>query len=144
MLIQAVSFATWMTKYTKLGILQKLLSSAHNVFFNSTSFPKNGRKTNTCCPGKMNILSFASVGGEPLKKCSSNSVPTPLPNELVEFITPISAYCRYRFYKSSRECLMSIFRLHNETMNIWSHILGFIFFACLSIFSFNVSNLGGY
>lgn len=28
--------------------------------------------------------------------------------------------------------------LHNETMNIWSHLLGFIFMSCLSIYGFNV------
>ncbi|KAG0174623.1 hypothetical protein DFQ30_003611 [Apophysomyces sp. BC1015] len=43
----------------------------------------------------------------------------------------------YRFYQSNRDCLKSIFMLHNETMNIWSHLLGFIFFACLSVYSFN-------
>ncbi|KAI9469806.1 MAG: hemolysin-III related-domain-containing protein [Benjaminiella poitrasii] len=39
----------------------------------------------------------------------------------------------YRFYRSSKECLMSLFKLHNETMNIWSHLLGFIFFTYLSV-----------
>ncbi|KAI9014597.1 hemolysin-III related-domain-containing protein [Phycomyces nitens] len=43
----------------------------------------------------------------------------------------------YRFYQSSRACLRSIFMIHNETMNIWSHLLGFIFFACLSIYGFH-------
>ncbi|KAI9321587.1 hemolysin-III related-domain-containing protein [Dichotomocladium elegans] len=43
----------------------------------------------------------------------------------------------YRFCKSSRGCLKSIFKLHNETCNIWSHILGFIIFACLSYYSFH-------
>ncbi|KAI8992436.1 hemolysin-III related-domain-containing protein [Pilobolus umbonatus] len=27
--------------------------------------------------------------------------------------------------------------LHNETINIWSHLLGFIFMSCLSIYGFN-------
>ncbi|KAH8555696.1 hemolysin-III related-domain-containing protein [Umbelopsis sp. PMI_123] len=43
----------------------------------------------------------------------------------------------YRFYQSNRACLKSIFALHNETMNIWSHLLGFIFFAGLGIYAFN-------
>ncbi|CAO3651703.1 unnamed protein product [Mucor fragilis] len=43
----------------------------------------------------------------------------------------------YRFYQSSNACLRSIFMLHNETMNIWSHLLGFIFMSCLSIYGFN-------
>ncbi|KAI8384922.1 hemolysin-III related-domain-containing protein [Radiomyces spectabilis] len=43
----------------------------------------------------------------------------------------------YRFYQSHRDCLRSIFMLHNETMNIWSHLIGFIFFSFLSIYTFN-------
>ncbi|KAG0169363.1 hypothetical protein DFQ30_003710 [Apophysomyces sp. BC1015] len=43
----------------------------------------------------------------------------------------------YRFYQNSRDCLKSIFMLHNETINIWSHLLGFIFFAGLSIYGFH-------
>ncbi|KAI8374494.1 hemolysin-III related-domain-containing protein [Radiomyces spectabilis] len=43
----------------------------------------------------------------------------------------------YRFYQNSRDCLRSIFMLHNETMNIWSHLLGFIFMAGLSAYGFN-------
>lgn len=38
----------------------------------------------------------------------------------------------YRFYRSTNDCLRSLFKLHNETLNIWSHLLGFIFFAFLS------------
>lgn len=43
----------------------------------------------------------------------------------------------YRFYQSSQACLKSIFMLHNETMNIWSHLLGFIFMSALSVYGFN-------
>ncbi|KAG2221068.1 hypothetical protein INT45_009726 [Circinella minor] len=43
----------------------------------------------------------------------------------------------YRFCESTHQCLKSIFKLHNETMNIWSHLLGFIFFSFLSVWSFN-------
>lgn len=45
----------------------------------------------------------------------------------------------YRFYRSTKECLKSLFRLHNETMNIWSHLLGFFFFSYLSIHVFQVN-----
>ncbi|KAG0364123.1 hypothetical protein BGZ54_007826 [Gamsiella multidivaricata] len=31
----------------------------------------------------------------------------------------------YRFLSSKRQCLWSIFRIHNETCNIWTHMLGF-------------------
>ncbi|KAI9312945.1 hemolysin-III related-domain-containing protein [Dichotomocladium elegans] len=43
----------------------------------------------------------------------------------------------YRFYETHRDCLKSIFMLHNETLNIWSHLIGFIFFSCFSVFVFN-------
>ncbi|KAI9497374.1 hemolysin-III related-domain-containing protein [Zychaea mexicana] len=43
----------------------------------------------------------------------------------------------YRFYASSRDCVRSIFMLHNETLNIWSHLIGFIFFSFLSVSVFN-------
>ncbi|KAF9112465.1 hypothetical protein BGX27_003352 [Mortierella sp. AM989] len=32
----------------------------------------------------------------------------------------------YRFLSSKRQCLWSIFRIHNETCNIWTHMLGLI------------------
>lgn len=34
----------------------------------------------------------------------------------------------YRFYSSRRACLRSVFAVHNETCNIWTHIIGLIFF----------------
>ncbi|KAG1178050.1 hypothetical protein G6F70_001967 [Rhizopus microsporus] len=43
----------------------------------------------------------------------------------------------YRFYQTSNACLKSIFMIHNETINIWSHLLGFIFMSCLCIYGFN-------
>ncbi|ORX45711.1 HlyIII-domain-containing protein [Hesseltinella vesiculosa] len=43
----------------------------------------------------------------------------------------------YRFYHRSQDCLKSIFMLHNETMNIHSHLIGFIFFLALSIYMVN-------
>ncbi|KAI9281047.1 hemolysin-III related-domain-containing protein [Sporodiniella umbellata] len=42
----------------------------------------------------------------------------------------------YRFYRSTNDCLKSLFKLHNETLNIWSHLLGFIFFGFLSVHLF--------
>ncbi|KAH7043003.1 hemolysin-III related-domain-containing protein [Linnemannia elongata] len=32
----------------------------------------------------------------------------------------------YRFLSSKRQCLWSIFKIHNETCNIWTHMLGLI------------------
>jgi predicted membrane channel-forming protein YqfA (hemolysin III family) len=45
---------------------------------------------------------------------------------------------RYRFYQTSQACLKSIFMIHNETANIWSHLLGFLFMSWLCIYGFNV------
>ncbi|CAL8087251.1 unnamed protein product [Calicophoron daubneyi] len=35
---------------------------------------------------------------------------------------------------SFRECFRSIFRVHTETGNIWTHLIGFVFFLVLSIY----------
>ncbi|KAI9591623.1 hemolysin-III related-domain-containing protein [Syncephalis fuscata] len=40
----------------------------------------------------------------------------------------------YRFVASKKECLLSIFRLHNETGNIWTHLLGALFVLCIAIY----------
>ena len=38
----------------------------------------------------------------------------------------------YRAYYSAMQCLSSLFRIHNETMNIWTHLLGaFVYFAII-------------
>lgn len=42
----------------------------------------------------------------------------------------------YRFLATKKQCLQSIFWLHNETCNIWTHLLGFVFFLGLGIYSF--------
>ncbi|XP_018421076.1 PREDICTED: progestin and adipoQ receptor family member 3 [Nanorana parkeri] len=40
----------------------------------------------------------------------------------------------YRAYLPSRLCLKSLFILSNETVNIWSHLLGFLLFFSLGIY----------
>ncbi|KAG9285073.1 hypothetical protein G9A89_009884 [Geosiphon pyriformis] len=42
----------------------------------------------------------------------------------------------YRFLSTKRACLESIFYLHNETCNIWSHLLGLVFFLGLGVYAF--------
>ena len=37
----------------------------------------------------------------------------------------------YRQRLDYKDCLLSIFRLHNETINIWTHLLGFLIFSIL-------------
>ena len=39
----------------------------------------------------------------------------------------------YRQYYSLRQTLQSLFSIHNETANIWSHFLGFLLFAYFSL-----------
>ena len=43
----------------------------------------------------------------------------------------ISIITGYRQRLEYQDCIKSIFKLHNETVNIWTHLLGFIFFFCL-------------
>lgn len=38
---------------------------------------------------------------------------------------------KYRPYLNSTQCLLSILRIHNETVNIWLHLIGFILFLIL-------------
>ncbi|CAA3023063.1 heptahelical transmembrane 4-like [Olea europaea subsp. europaea] len=43
-----------------------------------------------------------------------------------------------RHYRSEwplRQTLLSIFTLHNETLNVWTHLLGFFLFLCLTIYT---------
>ena len=39
----------------------------------------------------------------------------------------------YRNRLNFLDCMRSLFLLHNETINIWSHLLGFAFFAALFV-----------
>ncbi|KAK3136600.1 hypothetical protein QOZ80_5BG0439170 [Eleusine coracana subsp. coracana] len=34
-----------------------------------------------------------------------------------------------------KETILSIFSIHNETLNVWSHLVGFLLFLCLTIFT---------
>ena len=38
--------------------------------------------------------------------------------------------------KSFRLCFKSIFRIHSETGNIWTHLLGFVAFVCVAFYFF--------
>lgn len=50
----------------------------------------------------------------------------------------------YRMGYSTFMCLHSIFSLHNETLNIWTHLLGFVLFVIVIVFSFISVLLPGY
>ena len=42
----------------------------------------------------------------------------------------------YRSDQTWRQCLRSVVSLHNETLNIWTHLLGFVFFLSLLLWDF--------
>lgn len=42
-------------------------------------------------------------------------------------------YSGYRVNFTIRDSVQSLFELHNETMNIWTHALGFVMFLCLTV-----------
>ena len=48
-----------------------------------------------------------------------------------EYQAMISITSGYRQRLDYKDCLLSIFRLHNETINIWTHLLGFLIFSIL-------------
>lgn len=113
------------------------------------SCPKSGRKTNMSCQGKymQHTCFYTSIPKKHDDRYTTmSSFTTHPPNCMPPKKTNMSLIhlllYRYRFCKGTRGCLMSIFKIHNETMNIWSHLLGFVFFAiltCLTFVSFNVS-----
>lgn len=39
----------------------------------------------------------------------------------------------YRAGYTMRMCVRSVFALHNETMNVWTHLIGFVFFAAFGV-----------
>ncbi len=39
--------------------------------------------------------------------------------------------CRYRVYYSNWQALASLFYWHNETLNVWTHLLGFLYIVYL-------------
>jgi len=42
----------------------------------------------------------------------------------------------YRSAQSLPQCLRSVFSFHNETLNIWTHLLGFVFFLSILLWDF--------
>ncbi|CCW63324.1 unnamed protein product [Phytomonas sp. EM1] len=42
----------------------------------------------------------------------------------------------YRSYYNTKMCLLSMFRLHNETFNIWTHLAGALIFVVLIVYLF--------
>ncbi|XP_015698312.2 heptahelical transmembrane protein 4-like isoform X2 [Oryza brachyantha] len=49
----------------------------------------------------------------------------------------------YRCEWPMKETILSIFSIHNETLNVWTHLLGFLLFLCLTIFTAMVIPNGG-
>lgn len=46
----------------------------------------------------------------------------------------------YRIHHEIKDCFLSVFKLHNETLNIWTHMLPFIGFIVLLTYLF-ISNI---
>ena len=44
----------------------------------------------------------------------------------------------YRAGHNFKTSIMSMFRIHNETGNIWTHLIGFIIFICLTVATFYI------
>jgi adiponectin receptor len=44
----------------------------------------------------------------------------------------------YRAGHNFKTSITSVFRLHNETGNIWTHLLGFLLFICLTVATFHL------
>ncbi|CAK4069840.1 unnamed protein product [Aphanomyces euteiches] len=40
----------------------------------------------------------------------------------------------YRIHYSMKECLLSLFEMHNETLNVWTHMIGALIFFSLLVF----------
>ena len=53
--------------------------------------------------------------------------------EVPDFAKEISIETGYRACLGYDGCIKSIFKLHNETVNIWTHLLGFLFFFGLMV-----------
>jgi len=54
-------------------------------------------------------------------------------NEVPDYAKEDSITTGYRKQLDYRGCVLSMFRLHNETVNIWTHLLGFVVFFCLML-----------
>lgn len=39
----------------------------------------------------------------------------------------------YRGGLNARECLYTLFHLHNETLNVWTHLIAFLIFVVLTV-----------
>ena len=80
-------------------------------------------------------LSFTSVG-EQIRTEYSVRIESEAP-----FGYSVASGKRYPFImggyrrapSTTAECIVSIFRLHNETINIWTHIVGTVIFLCLLV-----------
>ena len=64
---------------------------------------------------------------------SSKEFPLLTVQQVPEQHKEISIISGYRQRLDYEDCLRSIFRLHNETVNIWTHLLGFLVFFMLMV-----------
>ena len=85
------------------------------------------------------MSSRSSVCSEPVishQNCDTKkNSPTELltVQEVPDCAKEFSIETGYRACLGYDDCIKSIFKLHNETVNIWTHLFGFIFFFCLMV-----------
>ncbi|PKA59903.1 hypothetical protein AXF42_Ash015961 [Apostasia shenzhenica] len=90
-------------------------------------------------------MQFLISSREPLTK-THNSISSPELTDydsLPEFLKHNEFILSY--YRSEwplRKTILSIFSLHNETVNVWTHLIGFIIFFLLSLYAASISPLG--
>jgi adiponectin receptor len=79
-----------------------------------------------------------SVGPLPqqtsFKLCSFDETP--------EFLRRPFILNHYRVYFSYNLCFASLFKLHNETFNVWTHLIGFLIFIILFIYTCIIFSVG--
>jgi adiponectin receptor len=64
--------------------------------------------------------------------CCGHHVPEYLQNAFIS--------AGYRVEYNWKACLKSVFSLHNETLNVWTHFIGFLIFAALTVQLFSYTH----
>ncbi|CAJ0841735.1 8626_t:CDS:2 [Entrophospora sp. SA101] len=90
--------------------------------------------TTTTTSTLTSLQSLPQTPQSPIKKSNLTCTFSELPNWMKDNSAIIRGYRLPTF--SYIKCINSLFYLHNESVNIWSHFVGAMIFLVLSIFSF--------